>query len=163
MKNIILFLVYDRPWNRISNFDCFLYNSPDFQGFYLRLKVSSKISTPLWSWCNYPGATIFDGNLKPKKSMINRIFVTANDTFAYNATSNTSMAPTTFPEPDNRDVWQLRMREVSACDLLFPITMPRITWNTRITEHYSDVIMGAMASQIISLKIVYSTVYSGAD
>ena len=27
--------------------------------------------------------------------------------------------------------------------------------------HYSDVIMGAMASQISSLTIVYSTVYSG--
>ena len=29
--------------------------------------------------------------------------------------------------------------------------------------HYNDVIMGAMASQITSLKIVYSSVYSGAD
>ena len=29
--------------------------------------------------------------------------------------------------------------------------------------HYDDVIMGAMASQITSLTIVYSTVYSGAD
>ena len=29
--------------------------------------------------------------------------------------------------------------------------------------HYCDVIMGAMASQIISLTIVYLTVYSGAD
>ena len=29
--------------------------------------------------------------------------------------------------------------------------------------HYSDVTMGAMASQITSLTIVYSTVYSGAD
>ena len=29
--------------------------------------------------------------------------------------------------------------------------------------HYSDVIMGAMASQITSLTIVYSTVYSGAQ
>ena len=29
--------------------------------------------------------------------------------------------------------------------------------------HYTDVIMGAMASQITSLTIVYSTVYSGAD
>ena len=29
--------------------------------------------------------------------------------------------------------------------------------------HYSDAIMGAMASQITSLTIVYSTVYSGAD
>ena len=30
-------------------------------------------------------------------------------------------------------------------------------------SHYSDVIMGVMASQITSLTIVYSTVYSGAD
>ena len=29
--------------------------------------------------------------------------------------------------------------------------------------HYSDVIMGAIASQITSLMIVYSTVYSGTD
>ena len=30
-------------------------------------------------------------------------------------------------------------------------------------DHYEDVIMSTMASQITSLKIVYSTVYSGAD
>ena len=30
-------------------------------------------------------------------------------------------------------------------------------------SHYSDVIMGTMASQITSLTIVYSTVYSGTD
>ena len=30
-------------------------------------------------------------------------------------------------------------------------------------SHYNDVIMGAMASQITSLTLVYSTVYSGAD
>ena len=29
--------------------------------------------------------------------------------------------------------------------------------------HYNDAIMGAMASQIASLAIVYSSVYSGAD
>ena len=29
--------------------------------------------------------------------------------------------------------------------------------------HYSDIIMGVMASEITSLMIVYSTVYSGAD
>ena len=32
-----------------------------------------------------------------------------------------------------------------------------------ITETYSDIIMGAMASQITSLTIVYSTLYSGTD
>ena len=30
-------------------------------------------------------------------------------------------------------------------------------------HHYNDVIMSAMASQIISVFVVYSTVYSGAD
>ena len=33
----------------------------------------------------------------------------------------------------------------------------------RRSTHYNDVIMGAMASEITSLTIVYSTVYSGAD
>ena len=32
-----------------------------------------------------------------------------------------------------------------------------------IPDHYSDVIMGMMASQITSLTIVYSTIHSGAD
>ena len=34
---------------------------------------------------------------------------------------------------------------------------------SRLEIHYSDVIMGAMASQIASLTIVYSPIYSGAD
>ena len=34
---------------------------------------------------------------------------------------------------------------------------------SHVTRHYSDVIMNTMASQITSLTIVYSTVYSGAD
>ena len=38
-----------------------------------------------------------------------------------------------------------------------------IVHNIDTTTHYSDVIMGAMASQITSLTIVCSTVYSGAD
>ena len=36
-------------------------------------------------------------------------------------------------------------------------------WNTIYMNHYDDVRMGAMVSQITSLTIVYSTVYSGAD
>ena len=44
-------------------------------------------------------------------------------------------------------------------------SLPRLVENVIVSMciHYSDVIMNAMASQIISLKIVYSTVYSGAD
>ena len=36
-------------------------------------------------------------------------------------------------------------------------------WEAKIDTHYSDIIMSTMASQITSLIIVYSTVYSGAD
>ena len=39
----------------------------------------------------------------------------------------------------------------------------RINWWDLCTSHYTDVIMGTMASQITSGTIVYSTVYSGAD
>ena len=35
--------------------------------------------------------------------------------------------------------------------------------NCTVIIHYNDIIMGAIASQITSLKIVNSTVYSGAD
>ena len=44
-----------------------------------------------------------------------------------------------------------------------PVYLPRWNSHTLLLAHYSDVIMGAMASQITSLTIVYSTVYSGAD
>ena len=37
------------------------------------------------------------------------------------------------------------------------------SWIFYVSDHYYDVIMGAMASQITSLTIVYSTVYSSAD
>ena len=36
-------------------------------------------------------------------------------------------------------------------------------WIRRVHSHYGDVIMGAITSQITSLTIVYSTVYSDAD
>ena len=41
----------------------------------------------------------------------------------------------------------------------------RNRWKTDVTNpcHYGDVIMGAIASQITSLTIVYSTVYSDVD
>ena len=38
-----------------------------------------------------------------------------------------------------------------------------VSWCRHIFFHYDDVIMGVMASQITSLTIVYSTVYSDAD
>ena len=41
-------------------------------------------------------------------------------------------------------------------------TSPAVV-DTETADHYNDVIMSAMASQITSLTIVYSTVYLGAD
>ena len=45
------------------------------------------------------------------------------------------------------------------------ILRPKFVLPTALLKHYSDVLMGAMASlsQITSLTIVYSNVYSGAD
>ena len=43
------------------------------------------------------------------------------------------------------------------------IWYPLAFFTKGLTIHYSDVIMDAMASQITSLTIVYSTVYLGAD
>ena len=45
----------------------------------------------------------------------------------------------------------------------FACNIPATTSERLIKPHYSDVIMGARASQITSLIIVYSTGYSGAD
>ena len=36
-------------------------------------------------------------------------------------------------------------------------------YEVRAVDHYSDVIMGAMVSQITGVSIVYSTVCTGAD
>ena len=45
-----------------------------------------------------------------------------------------------------------------------PIKSRTVLWTDQLlTTHYSDVIMVAMVSQITSLKMVYSTVYLGAD
>ena len=38
-----------------------------------------------------------------------------------------------------------------------------MVWYVLCSMHYSDVIMVTMSSQIPSLTIVYTTVYSGAD
>ena len=62
----------------------------------------------------------------------------------------------------SKPIWlKTRLRVKWLCPLwltLGPLGHCNVIWH-----QYSDVIMGAMASQIISLTIVYSTVYSGAD
>ena len=47
------------------------------------------------------------------------------------------------------------------CVLTIPYLYPNGISNAML--HYSDVIMGSMASEITSLTIVYSTVYTGTD
>ena len=42
------------------------------------------------------------------------------------------------------------------------IVLSHAEWH-KYVSHYSEIIMGTMTSQITSLTIVYSTVYSGAD
>ena len=44
-----------------------------------------------------------------------------------------------------------------------PETFLSWCWDTPDMQHYNDVIMTTMASQITSLTVVYSIVYSGAD
>ena len=45
----------------------------------------------------------------------------------------------------------------------WPLAGIWLTTQLRCDFHYSDVLMGAMASEITSFTIVYSTLYSGAD
>ena len=53
---------------------------------------------------------------------------------------------------------------LSHMNLLLQYVILSPTYNHRLAQnHFSDVIMGMMASQITSLRIVYSSVYSGAD
>ena len=58
------------------------------------------------------------------------------------------------------------MTECRTRSLLATIAGANILIPTRpfqVTAHYNDVIMSSLASQITSLTIVYSTVYSRAD
>ena len=57
----------------------------------------------------------------------------------------------------------IRIKEVSYIITLTPCMPSRTMRPLRVPAHYSDVIMGAIASQITSLTIVYSAVYSDAD
>ena len=59
----------------------------------------------------------------------------------------------------------ITIKEVPICFTTAP-TVPLLhpPWMHRsVSTHYSDAIMGEMSSQITSLTIVYSTVYSGVD
>ena len=71
----------------------------------------------------------------------------------------------------NRNIYHERLYTISHGSVFIvvdhlhirPVVFLRVGHGLEITTHYDDVIMGAMASQITSLAIVYSTVYSGTD
>ena len=64
-----------------------------------------------------------------------------------------------FTEKKNVGVWiKISWNIVPQCPLILGQQ-----YLPEPSSHNSDVIMGAMASQITSLTIVYSTVYAGAD
>ena len=54
--------------------------------------------------------------------------------------------------------WDSLLSNLEACSLA--VLLP---WTNHLPSHYNDVIMTTMASQITSLKVAYSTVYSDAD
>ena len=62
-----------------------------------------------------------------------------------------------------RPQWVLELWE-QFCELIISLTAGRCGYNPKLAIfHYCDVIMGAVASQITSLTIVYWTVYSDED
>ena len=63
-------------------------------------------------------------------------------------------------DSEGRLTWDERDVSRSFITLILTIVWP---WWMDVPDRYGDIIMGTMASQITSLIIVYSTVYSGAD
>ena len=65
------------------------------------------------------------------------------------------------------EFWLVLHFEPCGVVIFLDMTHNQYTWHIASFEiwtlHYSDVTMGTMASQITSLTIVYSTVYTGAD
>ena len=89
-----------------------------------------------------------------------------------NQTSNSQQAPHTSPSRPSYGVsivriWEKIDRIITAPHCIMNQIRKIIQPNQHVARHncvqYSDVIMDAMASQITSLTIVYSTVYLGAD
>ena len=66
--------------------------------------------------------------------------------------------------PGNWSLWKLRFHWLKFLRM-HRIAVIRDTYNRAraVSGHYDDVVLGAMASQITSLTIVYSIVYSGTD
>ena len=68
-----------------------------------------------------------------------------------------------FPNFNGANVWELTGNVTTQWMNYLPTLRIKLKRTHGQPNHSSDVIMGAMASQITSLNIVYSTVYSDAD
>ena len=65
-----------------------------------------------------------------------------------------------------KTIWYNHTRQYishTTCISPCPIAVSQVNIAPKLEWHYNDVIMSTMTSQITSLVIVYSTVYSGAD
>ena len=60
-------------------------------------------------------------------------------------------------------IWQKELTQSIQFTLAYKTTFLEGNFRDALEPHYSDVIMSAIASQITSLTIVYSTVYLDAD
>ena len=65
--------------------------------------------------------------------------------------------------PREKPTWRNGLDSRTWCDKIRLMVQVRAARNLTNREHYNDVLMSAMASQIISVSIVCSTVGSGAD
>ena len=59
--------------------------------------------------------------------------------------------------------WDINYLQISEANIEMTDTFGNVFHTARNLPHYSDVMMGGMASQITSLTNMLSTVYSGAD
>ena len=82
--------------------------------------------------------------------------VMTNQKYAWLSQKLLNLKPTKCPSIESRNLCS-QLEQVKTANTRY------MHFHTQRSGHYSDVIMVAMASQITSLTIVYSTVYSGAD
>ena len=119
---------------QLYSFDCRLQFASDF--------VS--VSTPVLTFGSWMG--IFYGYSNRVLSYTIILFIVETDS---------ELALSSF--------WSHCNLQMKAMDTRFPKEVAEKKTRGYLSKHYCDVIMGAMASQITSLTIVYSIVHSGVD
>ena len=108
---------------------------------------------------------IFGRNIR---SYISKIWTIINFTKTIKRVMCTNLAKTCLLNIINVDSLWTRMSSIVFHTVHYSVENPMWSaveyyrWSVGVT-YYNDVIMSAIASQITSLSIVYSTVYSGAD